>query len=70
MSTTKSGFNITMTFKDYYSSLSEGEKNKIRHGLCPKYMAESTFFYKLRNNAFTALEIEKINELTNLTFEK
>jgi len=63
-------FNTKINFADYYNSLSDEDKNAIRYKMCPVYMAESTFFYKVRENKFNPLEIEKLTVITGIEFEK
>lgn len=57
-----------IVFKDYYGSLDDTGKRAIRYSLCPEYMAESSFFLKLRTDTFTKLEREKIDTLCKTEF--
>lgn len=59
-----------MTFKAYYSELGTDEKNLIRDYMVPKYMSNSTFYDKVRDNGFKLIEIEKLEEITKQEFDK
>jgi len=59
-----------MSFKDYYYSLETDGKNAIRDAMVPKYMGNSTFYYKLGDNKWSELEFEKLESITNQTFER
>ncbi len=59
-----------LIFKDYFNALqTDEEKNKIRDAMFPKYMSYTSFYRKVRDNAFTPLELEKLEEITNLKFD-
>lgn len=55
-------------FADYYKSQSVKEKIAFRRMFIPKYMEYSTFYYKLKSNAWTTLEFEKLLEITGIEF--
>jgi len=58
-----------LIFKDYFNSLTtDQEKNKIRDTMFPKYMSYTSFYRKIRDNAFTPLELEKLEKITNQKF--
>lgn len=57
-----------LIFKDYYNSLKVAEKVELRDSIVPKYIQLPTFYVKLRDNSFSLLELEKINQLTGKTF--
>lgn len=58
-------------FKDYFNALpTDDDRNYIRDIMFPKYMAYTTFYTKVRENTFTELELEKLEEITNKTFER
>lgn len=58
-----------MNFKDYYDALPNDEaRNAIRDVMWPKYMGYTTFYTKVRQNTFTELEFEKLEEITKNTF--
>jgi len=59
-----------ITFIDYYEALDDQSKKQLREKFTPIYMAYTTFYYKLRNNSFTELELQKLEELTNQTFAR
>lgn len=60
-----------MNFKDYYDNLpDEASKNAIRDIMWPKYMGYTTFYSKIRNNTWTELEFEKLEEITNTQFTR
>lgn len=53
-----------MVFKDYYGALNEKEKEEIRSLILARSgMSYTTFYYKLRHDAFKPLEIELINNI-------
>lgn len=60
----------SIPFTEYYNSLSEDEKTTLREKVTPKYMAYTSFYHKIRNKAFTELEIEKLEEITNQKFSR
>lgn len=46
-----------MVFRDYYGALTEKEKEEVRTQILAKSgMSYTTFYYKLRNDAFKPLE--------------
>lgn len=56
-------------FKDYFNTLnSDEERNQIRDQMFPKYMSYTSFYRKIRENAFTELEFEKLEEITKQQF--
>ena len=57
-----------ITFKDYYQFLEDIEKNRIRDVFVPQYLSYSAFYYKVRLNSFTELELQKLEELTKQSF--
>jgi hypothetical protein len=57
-----------ITFKEYYQSLDDEAKNRIRDVFVPQYLSYSAFYYKVRLNSFTELELQKLEEITNETF--
>lgn len=59
-----------ITFSDYFETLDVKSKNELRDKFTPIYVAYTTFYYKLRNNSFTELELQKLEELTNQTFAR
>jgi hypothetical protein len=59
-----------ITFSDYFETLDVQSKNELRDKFTPIYVAYTTFYYKLRNNSFTELELQKLEELTNQTFAR
>lgn len=60
-----------LTFKDYFSGLSDDEKSEIRDlFITRKYMAYSTFYQKVEKNSWSVLEFEKLEEITGKKFEK
>lgn len=60
-----------MSFKDYYEALPNDEaRNAIRDVMWPKYMGYTTFYTKVRENTFTELEFEKLEAITEKTFER
>lgn len=59
-----------ITFTDYFESLDVQSKMELRGKFTPLYVAYTTFYYKLRNNSFTELELQKLEELTNQTFAR
>jgi len=59
-----------MSFKDYYSNLEAGEKNKIRDYFVPKYVSNSSFYGKVADNSFTELEFERLELITGQIFER
>lgn len=60
-----------MNFKDYYDKLPSDEaRNLIRDIMWPKYMGYSSFYRKIKDNTFTELEFEKLEEITGETFTR
>lgn len=59
-----------ITFSDYFETLDVKSKTELRSKMTPLYVAYTTFYYKLRNNSFTELELQKLEELTNQTFAR
>lgn len=59
-----------ITFKEYYQSLEDVEKNRIRDVFVPQYLSYSAFYYKVRLNSFTELELQKLEEITNQKFSR
>lgn len=57
-----------ITFKEYYQFLDDDAKNRIRDVFVPQYLSYSAFYYKVRLNSFTELELQKLEEITNETF--
>lgn len=53
-----------MVFKDHYGALNEKEKEEIRNLILSRSgMSYTTFYYKLRHDAFKPLELELINNI-------
>lgn len=53
-------------FRDYYSKLSDDEKEEIRNAILSESgMSYTTFYYKLRNNSFKPLELKMIDEIVS-----
>lgn len=53
-----------MVFKDYYGALNEKEKEDIRSLILSRSgMSYTTFYYKLRHDAFKPLELELIDNI-------
>ncbi len=53
-----------MVFKDYYATLNDKEKEEVRNLILIRSgMSYTTFYHKLRNNAFKPLEIELIDNI-------
>lgn len=59
-----------MMFKEYYETLPEKKKLKLRNQLMPLYIGYSTFYTKMATNAFTPLEFEKLETLTHEKFKR
>lgn len=60
-----------MNFKDYFKALpNDKARNAVRDVMWPKYMAYNTFYTKVRENTFTELEFEKLEEITGETFTR
>jgi len=59
-----------MVFKDYFNSLeSDDHRNRIRDLFVITYgMGYTTFYRKIRNNSWTPLEFEKLEQITNQKF--
>jgi len=60
---------VPVTFKDYYGSLSDSEKKIVRE----KYLGESgvsvpTFYFKVRNESFSPLEIQALERICQMSF--
>ena len=55
-------------FKGYYDNLPTEEKLSLRDRLVPNYMQLPTFYQKKDRNGWTALEYEKLKELTGINF--
>ncbi len=53
-----------MVFKDYYDTLSDTDKENLRNLIITESgISYTTFYYKLRNNAFKPLEEKLINRI-------
>lgn len=61
---------LKTTFKDYFNSLEEPEKIRIRECMVPQYIAYSTFYYKVDQEKFSELELEKLETITGKTFTR
>ena len=59
-----------LSFKDYYDSIDTDQKNYLRDKMYEVGMANSTFYYKVREEKFTILELKELGVLTNQNFEK
>lgn len=59
-----------LSFKDYYDSIDTDQKNYLRDKMYEVGMANSTFYYKVREEKFTILELKELAILTNQNFEK
>lgn len=59
-----------LSFKDYYDSIDTDQKNYLRDKMYEVGMANSTFYYKVREEKFTILELKELAILTNQIFEK
>lgn len=59
-----------IVFKDYYSSLDDDRKLDLFMYFVPKYMSMSSFYRKIRDNSFSNLEFERIEELTTKKFKR
>jgi len=59
-----------LSFKAYYENLSKEDKLKIRHLMVPTYMHYPTFYYKVKKEEFTTLELEKLSFLTGINFTR
>lgn len=59
-----------IVFKDYYSSLDDDKKLDLFMYFVPKYMSMSSFYRKIRDNSFSNLEFERIEELTTKKFKR
>lgn len=58
-----------MVFKDYYTSLSDAEKETLRNFILSESgMSYTTFYYKLRNNSFKPLEDRLIQRILEKEF--
>lgn len=59
-------------FKDYFNGLNSDEaKNCIRDLFVLRYnMGYTTFYRKVRENSFSELEFEKLEEITKLKFTR
>ncbi len=58
-----------MVFKDYYTSLSDAEKETLRNFILSESgMSYTTFYYKLRNNSFKPLEDKLIQRILEKEF--
>ena len=54
-----------LSFKDYYDSIDTDQKNYLRDKMYEVGMANSTFYYKVREEKFTILELKELAILTN-----
>jgi len=59
-----------MSFKDYFESLDIDAKSELRDSVTPAFMAYTTFYYKLRMNSWSELELRKLEELTGKNFKR
>ena len=61
-----------IAFKDYFNDLpNDDERTKIRDLFIVKYkMGYTTFYTKVRENTWTELEFEKLEEITNKIFSR
>ena len=59
-----------LSFKDYYDSIDTDQKNYLRDKMYEVGMANSTFYYKVREEKFTILELKELGVITNQNFEK
>lgn len=51
-------------FRDYYSGLTDSEKENVRNIILNESgMSYTTFYYKLRNNSFKPLELKLIEKI-------
>lgn len=57
-----------IVFIDYYQLQPLKDRIAFRKLFVPLYMEQSTFYYKLKSNAWTTLEFEKLTELTGIEF--
>ena len=60
--------NKVLDFKDYYNKLSKDDRVALRQLMVPAYMSYPTFYAKLDKNAWSALEVEKLEKLTGEKF--
>ena len=68
--TTKNENHSKIAFSDYFEQLDTQGKNELRDKFTPIYVAYSTFYAKIKNNSFTELELQKLEELTNKNFSR
>lgn len=55
-----------MVFRDHYNALTEKQRTDLREKvLAESGMSYTTFYYKLRHNAFKPLEMVLINDIIN-----
>lgn len=53
-----------MVFRDYYNTLTDKQKTELREKVISQSgMSYTTFYYKLRCNAFKPLEMNLINDI-------
>lgn len=58
-------------FKDYFNALpDDNARLELRNKLVPKYISYPSFYRKVTENAFTELEFEKLEEITNKQFTR
>lgn len=58
-----------ISFKDYYDSIPKDQKNHLRDKMYEVEMANSTFYYKVREEKFTILELRELSKITGINFE-
>ena len=59
-----------ISFKAYYESITTDERNSLRDSMYLVGMANSTFYYKVREDKFTELELRELESLTSQTFDR